>query len=483
MLGAHFASKLGMRSHPKSKSYTAEDAMDDAMHMLQVSTDEAFPSGGVTAIAVGDPALQAALLSHFDVLRVLHMGQDVSGTVLGRGLDLGLGQQVRQEVRCGGGEDRDEEGDVAAESVPFLASLPRTVQLPTAHNTTTTSSATNSSSTNGNEAGLPPPLSKELLRQTAKDMERDRLLLNGQLVVGAERGLACIAAQVRALVEQALLAYNHALLDTHTHSRAVGIGEPRKKSEEEAAAEAETGAEADADAGTERSQAYVDALLTNLVQRCLAKASRTNSGGSSYLALQEALALGPDSQLQLLPLSDLATPLCVRVGVCALPLHAAAICGDAAAVSSSHSSGNDNSNSNSDGKATAHSTDLAIVCQIDCATFFRVQPLDLMGMVMDDGAEEEEGSNASASASASAAPKEVQAYSVKVSYTDSVFVRIRHHSLSVREKASVASTSTSVSLFVPVLGSVVEDGAQSVMIERFVPPLEATLPARSGLYS
>jgi hypothetical protein len=107
------------------------------------------------------------------------------------------------------------------------------------------------------------------LKQLQRDVERDRYLVNGQLLVGADGGLDGVLANVAKVMNTVVTECDLKRLD----------------------------------------KSITDKMCISLLK----KASRTNSGGLAYSALQTIV--GPDSGFIIVPESQMAPPLLVRVSI------------------------------------------------------------------------------------------------------------------------------------------------------------------------
>jgi len=335
MLSKHFESKIG--------KYTLEDARADARLLLTQTEDRAYPLGRLGPLCDSDnSALHATVRSHYEHLRILTLGAAYGAQVLGA---QALAAEATITMATAHADAVDTIGGGAR---ALRDSLPLTITLPSLQRN---SAAVNAIS----------------MKQLTKDLERDRLIVNGQYVVGAEKGLAGIQDILLAAIEQAILSF-----DGETR----GVGK---------------------------------AALNALVLQTLAKASRTNSGGSSFLALQPLLAPGE----QAMPLSDLATPLGVRVSVAALPLTPQEVVAPVADAAANGVGGNVLWRTIAPPK-----TSLALLCEIDCATYYRIQDtgtgmLGMMEDVDDDGSVH--------------APL-AAGYNIEMKYQDSVYLHVNCNS-------------------------------------------------------
>jgi len=359
MLSKHFEAKLA-KNTPKElrKKYTLEDAQADARLLLAQTEDRAYPLGRLEPLCEDDPELHATVRFHYERLRVLSLGAAYSAQILGNqaptGSDTAATITHADAVSTIGGGTR-----ALSDSLPLNITLPAPQRSPAA-------------------------LTANSLKQLSKDVERDRLIINGQYVVGAEMGLAGIQQVLLAAIEQTILSH-----DVETRSAS-------------------------------------QAALHELVLQTLAKASRTNSGGSSFLALQPLLAPGE----QAMPLSELATPLCVRVSVHALPpgesISAAPSVAGAAIWCT----------------AAPPSTSMALLCEVDCATYYRIQDSGTgMGMGMDDPSD--------APLEGAAAPD----FTIQMKYRDSVYLHVNYDGA---ERGAA-----------PQLGARVREGLPRLAIQRY----------------
>ena len=328
MLSNHFKAKLGLL--PKPNSYSEEDARKDALLVLKNTEDPQFV--GFCTDFIADAGLKQALRSHFESLRLLKLSSDVSQQILGK----------RHVARGDDSKCFDSGVDIRLRDT-----LPRIIHLP-------------SPTCSQDMKSLAP----SVIRQTRKDIERDRLIMNGKLFVGAEEGVLAIEQQLCALVDHVLIDHDPRLLQSTTYDNGSVI-----------------------DSGDVSTFTGVEQLLKDLVQRCLAKASRTNSGGGAFMALQPLL--NPETE-QAVPLSELATPICVRVVIGALP----------------------SGRSDSDVAFEVDCTALALVCNVDCDTYFRVQSMESFSI----DAPEQKGRSV-----------EDSSYCLKLSFTDSVYVTIEEN--------------------------------------------------------
>jgi hypothetical protein len=330
MLNAHFESKF---------NYSQEDARKDATLLLNNTEDKGYES----LLFLNDQQ-KIEVRDYSRKLRKVQLGNDIAAQV------LAVSSTAVSTV---------DDIDV---NIPFIQTLPRKVYP--------TSFMDNKDSKNYNTGGL----SANVLKQTRKDIERDRVIINGQFVIGAEVGISHIENLVYNHIESTILDHNPDLLKKMNLEIYDGKHMPN---------------------------------LHNLAQRALGKATRTNSGGTSFVSLQALL--NPETE-QALPLSDLAMPLCIRIGISALPLS------QSANISNEIGIGN---------------PELAVKCEVDCVTYFRIQPVD-MNMGFDTI---ESAANTNSTSSSTSTSDELNGvnipvnttttpFSVKLSFVDSVYLKI-----------------------------------------------------------
>ena len=172
------------------------------------------------------------------------------------------------------------------------------------------------------------------MKQVRKDIERDRLLVNGVRIVGAELGLEAVQAAIGTICDRVL----------------VGCGLPI------------LGAD----------------VRDYLAQSLLSKASRSHSGGIAYQAAQ---GLVDPAVAMLVPQSAVAPPLKISIQVGAFPGQDNNICKNCGGGSSGRIEvagahgiidiGN-SSNCNSNGNAGKW----GLVCRVACESIFKVQLFD-----------------------------------------------------------------------------------------------------------
>ena len=256
MLSAHFERKL-TKSVPRLP-YTLEDAKEDAILIMEHTEDKYHQNGSSIALGSNDLRLRSALREYHESLHDINLGFEFSADTRS------------QVIPYHGMIEKDA-------NLSLLNTLPREIKLLSLHR---------------NAEG------DDVFRQTSKDLERDRLLINGQYIVGAEKGIPSIQGILRASIERTLLAHDSSIRDVSMET------------------------------------------LLALTNMALAKASRTNSAGSAYLALQPLLAIDEHA----IPLSELAPPICIRTTVGVLPT------GNSASVPK-----------------------LALICEIDCTTIYHIR--------------------------------------------------------------------------------------------------------------
>ena len=194
MLSARFESKLGFKipkSPPPRMQYTLTDAQADARLLLAQTEDRAYTLGRLEPLLHDqDSSLHEAVRAHYEHLEMLSLGSSYSVQILGpfAAADTGMASSSSiatttthaDAVRLIG-------GGVGA----WRGALPLNITLPAAAPSHTQHSSDSSSSA---------PLSVAALKQLTKDLERDRLIINGRFVVGAEAGMRGIHAMVRTYV-------------------------------------------------------------------------------------------------------------------------------------------------------------------------------------------------------------------------------------------------------------------------------------------
>lgn len=191
MLSAGFESKLGLKTPKARRKYTLADAQADAALLLANTEDRAYPLGRLEPLLHDpDSSLHEAVQAHYDHLKVLSLGCAYSAQILGiapapaAGTDMDSSSAFSLATAV---THADAVGSIGGGASALCDVLPLNISLPAA--------ASSSGSAVGNA-----PLSAATLKQLSKDLARDRLIINGRYVVGAEAGMQGAQAVVRACV-------------------------------------------------------------------------------------------------------------------------------------------------------------------------------------------------------------------------------------------------------------------------------------------
>ena len=358
-MNAHFERKL------KLFSYSKDDALEDATLIMGQTKDPGSRYGCLDLIHTDKcENLKAALHDHYTRVNLIDLGVSMTEQVLGN---------IHVEDQSNGDVVSSNMNTKTAGTKLCLPSKVGDYLLATL-------SLRCISCTPGTQPSANVVNAANLL-QAKKDVERDRLLIDGRYVVGAESGMIKIQELLLSVCEQKLSAFDSNLLNGNCS--------------------------ADSSSG---SNPVIATTLPVLIQRALIKASRTNSAGSAFIELKERLS---EKEMPI-PLNDLAPPLCMRVFVGARPLGAEALRSTTSSLITS--AGGSGKGGSSIMMPTVTETDLALVCEVECTTFYRI--IQNTGIDMDedgDGYEEpgRSGSNPS--------------YVVRLVFTDSVFMPLRMH--------------------------------------------------------
>jgi hypothetical protein len=332
-----------MKSHFEPKFYSCKDALADAALLIEQTEDRAYTLGKGDHLRHSGASddLFAALQAHYKEADLLRLGVDMCR---GIGSAVHIGQVPISGAHSGslpGPLDADFRAHTQPQTpldkpLPAL-SLPRNLRVDTGGSShIITSSAAN-------------------LRQMKKDFERDRVIINGRYVVGAESGVEEIQALLISACEHVLLSFDGSLLNE-------GVARGSRRPSPSPSPSQQIDTDADVESG-------VGALLADLCQRALLKASRSNSAGSSLIALDALLSSVGQSQ-PLRPLSDLAPPLCIRAFL-GTPPSPASPCPQS---SSRASPGSDVLQAATNSALRA--SDIAIICQVECTSFFVIRHVE-----------------------------------------------------------------------------------------------------------
>jgi len=192
MLSAGFESKLGLKTPKARRKYTLADAQADAALLLANTEDRAYPLGRLEPLLHDpDSSLHESVQAHYDHLKVLSLGCAYSAQILGTAPAPAAGTDMDSSSAFSlatAATHADAVGSIGGGASALCDVLPLNISLPAAY-----SSSIGSGSAVGNA-----PLSAATLKQLSKDLARDRLIINGRYVVGAEAGMQGIQAMVRA---------------------------------------------------------------------------------------------------------------------------------------------------------------------------------------------------------------------------------------------------------------------------------------------
>jgi hypothetical protein len=195
MLSARFESKLGLKTQKgpprRMQQYTLEDARADARLLLAQTEDRAYPLGRLEPLLHDpDSSLHEAVQTHYEHLKVLSLGAAYSLQALrtaAAGTDMA---SSTPSIATATMQHADAVGSIGGGARALCDALPLSISLSVAASPQPQRSS--GSGTVGNA-----PLSAASLKQLAKDLARDRLIINGCYVVGAEAGVEGVQALVR----------------------------------------------------------------------------------------------------------------------------------------------------------------------------------------------------------------------------------------------------------------------------------------------
>lgn len=164
-------------------------------------------------------------------------------------------------------------------------------------------------------------------KQLKKDIERDRIIINGLRIVGADGGIDRIQSILGETIDTLLYQCN---LPTC-------------------------------------SQQMKDMLCPIILR----KVSRTNSGGLTFQILQQLLNI---QSTMIVPVSTLAKPLRIKISINKYPTN-----GSGSSIVSSDSSSIENNNNNDDNNNVSYiAPGWGLVCQVEAMTVFRIQNIVIM---------------------------------------------------------------------------------------------------------